>query len=752
MEETQSDGGAYVTGSVKNTLKQVVEHFSQPVHVLDEVAGDIVDGSIKSRVLRPPAPTFDSSFEREAELSPIVRFWLDQLSSASTTQWSYEVDAEHILEWIHGYEVTVRPLLLESTDGCVRVLQQYELILSEWLRRIAHRRSNRFSREVGELDQVPTESQPSTLPSIELLPQLSRSIEILATDVTLMTSERLFPAFTVQVRSNLVLPTLLRILDRVLEAQVVFTGVEFGSASVGSTSCLNVSTFVDTISRSLRRCVVSLLAFEGVYIAPPDVAPALAGGLDRGGIGSLCHYPPNDWQQHEVELLHSSFFSLKSIDWTTVTLSASIWNDPDTELAARAAESVWSQLGSLLLDKDNDFQGACCIDDRNAGNIESATRSIGRQKAIVAVLGINQLIEDVRKHFFGRDMLSWEPQLHVSQQVILGRRVTKSRPVVAEKPFQAVPSRIAVAMNFLRLLDRTDRITVCSTRDITKNFFPICATLLDSTSATDVALGASGMLELVEFLDESTGLNQNCSDRGHEGGEMEIVWKTFVEDALPVLERAFQATHEGPVVVAIGQAQSRLLNNILRRNDSRWDSQRRRITGHWLFRLQRSSYRPATQSQCWELLVGGVVPLLLQHARNEMTAADSMEMGRQGLSALLPLIDGEFFDDKTRVASLVALINLLFGAYPIMPHHGGKIVCHLLAAIASVSGENEDNLIHKSLAVHAAAVAVVICGRNFTDDVLGNIGRNRDQYKESLVRAALLVRAKADVLQQEYVD
>jgi hypothetical protein len=756
MEETSncSSRGTSIVEGVKQTLRQLVDHFNQPVHdVLEGGEIDNGDEGNSKKSWRPPPPYFDSLLGGKPELSPTIRFWLDRLSSISTTHPSDETtSAVGIVEWIFGYESSIRPLLLQSAVGCVAMLAQYELILSEWLCRIAKRRSDRMSPDEGViLDLQPSEECSMLIaPSIISLPRLSRSIEILATDITLMTSERLFPKFSVSIRSDIILPMLLRILDRVLETLHVFPGVEYGSTHV----LVKNSASGDNHDCCLRRCVVSLLAFDRVHIAPPDVTPSLGCGQPQGGIGSMCYRPPTKWQLQEVQLLNSRYLSFDSIDWDPVTLSGALWNDPNTGIAARAAERVWWQLGSLLMKEEEyglQVQGEGSSKTNDVESDNHLQQPCLRQ-AIVRVLGVRHLLDDVRKHFFGRDMISWEPQLHTSQQVVLGRQVTKSRPVVDEKPFHAVPSRIAVALNFLQLVDRTDRVTECSSRDFTEKLFSICATLLDSTSAVFVALGASGMAELVELLDGTLSAVPDGSDRGNTGEDIETSWKSFVDDALSALERAFRTSHDGPVVVAIGQAQSRLLQTLQSRKYSQWDTRRRKITGQWLFRLQRSSHRAATQSQCWELLVAGIVPLLLQHALNETTAADSMEMGRLGLSAILPLIEGQFVDDKTQVMSLVALINLLGGTYPIMPHHGGKILCHLLAAGAAIRDTSKEDSARRKLVVHAAGVALAICGPKFTIPVLNNISNDREHYQETLIEAVMLVREEAATLQHESVE
>jgi hypothetical protein len=228
----------------------------------------------------------------------------------------------------------------------------------------------------------------------------------------------------------------------------------------------------------------------------------------------------------------------------------------------------------------------------------------------------------------------------------------------------------------------------------------------------------------------------------------------FVNKTLAVLDKAFQASQrQGPVVVAIGQAQSRLFGMLQQGKmgiGGNWDletrNRRRKVTVAWLNALDLSVRRAASEpSHCWELLVGGTIPLLLQHASDE-GKADAMEFGRLALSALLPLTDRDMaIEVRNQVASVVALINLLFAAYPVMPHHGGKILCHLLA---SASAAVPASPTHK-LFLHAAATALVICGPKFAGETVESILLNHHCYQEILVTTAIQVSAMAEEMKNK---
>ena len=76
-----------------------------------------------------------------------------------------------------------------------------------------------------------------------------------------------------------------------------------------------------------------------------------------------------------------------------------------------------------------------------------------------------------------------------------------------------------------------------------------------------------------------------------------------------------------------------------------------------------------------------------------------------------------------QVAALVALINLMNAAYPIMPHHGEKVTCELVACWAHANrslqdaqhrGDEEKDLCQlvTAIATHATTLALVFCGES----------------------------------------
>jgi hypothetical protein len=667
---------------VKQVLEQLVDHFNQNIHVV---------GIEKTEV-----PYFDTKLSHNNGSDgttasppviispPTVQYWLKEILSPSPS-------LADITAWIQGYNDVIRPLLLASSDpsdcssrGYIPTLQNYELVLSQWMKNRTN--INQNQENVEELQNI-----------------IYQNIELISTDITLITSTRFFPNVSSHLRCNILLPTLLRLLQKTLEIISILGDV----TEVGSDRC-----------RSLRRCVVSLLAFESPVISPCNVAPSLIDPT-RHCIDRLCYFPPakdlNIFSKEDVAHLNLSL-EFNPIDWEgSVSLSTAAWNDSNTGVSFRMAESVWNQLGRYLL--------KCNPDD-----VKKKSNDFGIRNEVVSKLGgVGVFFKDIRLHFFGRDMIEWEPTMRSSQLVVLGRRIAKTQPVINESPFEAIPSRIAVAMNGLDLLlpvkkDHHDEnnIAISTWKYIFEDVFPVCASLVDSNRSLEIGLGASGLLRLLDsFVESGVSLNELSEES-----------RKFVDNLLSVLDLAFQTTREGPAAVIIGQTQSRTFD-LLQDQGGDWEKEyrhrRRKVTQQWLTTLARSTNQTCSDSRSWELLVGGAIPLLLQHAKNEPTG-DAMEMGRLGLTALLILIDADAGgDERTIVASIVGLINLLFGAHPMMENHGGKIMCTLISTATSAAS---DSPLYK-LVSYVAAVSLLICGPKFTSSILDSIQKDTERYQEN---------------------
>lgn len=844
-------------------LEQLTAHYNQNVHNvtpkndLDDVATLYFDRLLRSRLeghgrelTARAVQDGDEAVYWNDPTAPIpvprtLDFWLNELLSTTEVPASQNVTSsaamvplvftstpstmDLILEFMDGYEDVIRPLLIESSVGCVPTLQHYELFLSLWLARMSE-----------SLQSTSLTSSPSFN---RVVVRVARAVHILCMDITLWTSPSAtklnIPAMDTStdsnnygldqqksdnsdlfIRRNVIVPTLLRLVERVLWILRLIGGDEkawtdTSFSFVGKIGNGHNDDALKKLHGSLRRTVVALWAFETTEpdgrLLPTTVAPSLVGvkteaghnreDVDRHGrhdLKSLCCFPPKESSLHllmrhqfpecdeqaldqmtskMLQWVNEDCLGVRGVDWDSVALDTTQWNDLTEGTSARAAQCIWDHLDALLCpskvnNKKNHAVSSnvtssaiiSVIDDKDSENICAPLEV----RVMEALGGAASFLPDIRAHFFGRDDTNdmwWTPQRTslqpVRHRMIMGRRVVQkedtSSKIGADKPFKHILSRIAVALNYLRTLslssssdwdleNKPDAEILNLHQNLLEHMFPICASLTDSTTPAHIALGASAFICLLNMLDQIQTRVPAMSEKEE--------WNVFVENSLTVMEMAFQGSRRGPLVIAIGHAQCRLLGMHIQKFVQHQDrtvimvNQRRRvITQKWLSTLHVSTFGKSSELDSWDLLVGGVIPLLLQHTEVGVTA-DVMELGRLGIKALLPLIDREWTDDRAQIAASIALINLLFGAFPIMPHHGGKLMSHLLAAAAGATSQNTNGNVTRPFLVYTGAVALVMCGPKFTKEVLNSIldDEHQDKYQHVLAEVTLQVKQMADAL------
>jgi hypothetical protein len=311
----------------------------------------------------------------------------------------------------------------------------------------------------------------------------------------------------------------------------------------------------------------------------------------------------------------------------------------------------------------------------------------------------------VRAHFFGREK--------VTTTLLTPRQRPNKYPLEFElerapnDPFERRPSRVHVALHFISLCSESPGVL--------EDVLPICYALLDSTSK-HIAMGAAVLLHLFH-------LTVDLSD--------------FEEALLDVLKRTCQTTREGPAVFLVCLAQSRVFSILSHRK-----KERRRASQHLLTVMERNSGH-RNDALLLGLLVGGIIPLLQQHA--DEPEADALELGRQGLAALLPLLHWDA-TPQTQVAALVALIHLMMGAYPILPRHGGKIMCELLACLGHATRDGGQEISIIPMATTAAAIALVLCGER-ASVILDQV--ETEDFEPMLIQHAKAIREEATRLRKE---
>ena len=157
------------------------------------------------------------------------------------------------------------------------------------------------------------------------------------------------------------------------------------------------------------------------------------------------------------------------------------------------------------------------------------------------------MAKDVRAHFFGRDMLEDATALankKSATRLHLGRTVSYSPPSndPLNRPYQEIPSRVHVALQFISLLDiHTTTVNL----SILDDLLPICYELLMASTDEIRALGAAALLHLLKCTATPTDL-----------------WSQTVDSLLPPLDHACKTCRLGPAVAVIGLAQTQLFRQL----------------------------------------------------------------------------------------------------------------------------------------------------------------------------------------------
>ena len=433
----------------------------------------------------------------------------------------------------------------------------------------------------------------------------------------------------------------------------------------------------------IRRCSVSVLAFGMPHIEPRQVDSSLE---DRLLFVSqyMAHSPKVPLEIH-----------LSGMNWEALELDGTYWDDPVVGVASRLAQRFWTLLNKTRQGQENIME---CMEQ----------------------LDIEKMAHAVRAHFFGRDMPKSETALAKPlTRLHLGRTVPyQAESDEMEKPYQLIPSRVHVVLHFVSLLDTV-------TNGLLDSLLPICYELVNGSDDTAIiGLGAAALFHLFQ-----------CP-------APENVWSPFADNLVALLLEAVKlCPREGPTMALLGLAQHELFQKL---SGSQYIIWRRKATQQWLMILEKNRFQ-TSDPLVWGLLVGGVVPFLYDHAGRQN--ADALELGRVGLMAILPLMrhGSGTQSEEIRLAALVALLNLLISAYPIMPHHGGKIMCELLAFMGHLEDQKSSQIM--SLARYVAAVAVAICGDR-AEDVLDRVC-SQDKYSDRLVALAQRVRKEAENVREQ---
>lgn len=521
--------------------------------------------------------------------------------------------------------------------------------------------------------------------------QVPRTAALISKDLLL--AYKRFNNLSTYLRCNVLIPTLLRTLHQVIRV-LIWSNV----------------MLKDEDRDHFVTCVISLLPFLKPRIDPSTIDPGLVEKNSEDHFQSLCIFPPRS--DTSLAVL-GKFFALEDIDWNIVAMNVfGVICDAETGISLRAAELVLENLATWFQSSSTDYIYE--TEDWTSDKISMNCAVVLRH------LGVVRVAQAVNSRFFGNDG-DQARETTTQCQVFLGKQILQQSKPLEEKEYKFDPTVIHILLNFIGLIDCKDKEY---TSELVSGLIPCCMELLDSTNSKHAALGSSGLNKLLRVLEKK-----------------DASWRKSDKEILSKLEGALKVHKEGPTILAIGCSQLLILES-----SSDNLNEEAQVCKQWLVNLHQATHRSAGDT-CWELLVGGVVPLLNHMAK--CSDARGMEIGRLGLSVLLPMVAGEFGDVKTQAVATIALINLLIAAHPIMSHHGGKIICSVLASFSTRLDNNTDEVqLLRDISLHTAALCLIVTGPS-AEKVIESVEMEKEKYQTSFLQVLSQVRILATNLAHE---
>jgi hypothetical protein len=333
-----------------------------------------------------------------------------------------------------------------------------------------------------------------------------------------------------------------------------------------------------------------------------------------------------------------------------------------------------------------------------------------------------------------------------------------------EKSHIEIPMRVSAAAIILCAITFEMRDETFS------DAIPVALSLLDDIQSVNLAVGALISISVIEAATYSCKLGAIPS---------------FVEKYGPVLTSLLEGAirmvvrEEPTFLTLVCSAQSRwirflgglctLNQNTAAMSASAVRALARKSAGDLLIAIGkqvRAGGRGGNDERIAGAFVAGINPLLAQLA--DFPEAASVEIARIGLAAILPLVGWSGIGLGVRsaqVSSLAGMITLMNGSYPVMPHHGKKIMTELFLLLdradkdatylrknksTNLTEEEEVNdseistVVTSKVALHSASVALALCGDG-AEVILNHIITSQSTKKRSVDRC-LEIQANAKLL------
>jgi hypothetical protein len=423
-------------------------------------------------------------------------------------------------------------------------------------------------------------------------------------------------------------------------------------------------------------------------------------------------------------------------------------------------------IASSLLVEENSLNSSS--DDSSSNNIRLLLRNIGDN------IGVDVLVSTVRANFYGRPMFSGSVNTNAMTVQPLSRGLFmpmvkrrselnefSNKPAAVtiksdEKPHIQCPMRISAAAILL------SAVNFYMHDDAFSDAITIALCLLDDVQSIHQAFGAIISMSVFEAASSSVDKIPLFVEKFSS-----ILTSSFA-DAIQMLVRA-----EPPILTCLCLAQSKWIRLLSLHNQDgaslstsaiqQMASKSAAILLNAMGKQVHSGGRDGNDERIAGAFVAGINPLLAFLA--EFPNALSVEIARAGLATILPLIGWSGTRLEVRAAqncALVGLVSLMMGSYPIMSHHGKKMMTEgfLLLDRADKDAEYlrtsksteiiEDGKLNAEavstyvtiiLALHTAAVTLAICGDS-ANTVLDHIMSTQSTNKR-LVDRCLEIRTNS---------
>lgn len=695
---------------ILTVVERLVEHFNQAVHAVTWETNSISvckptptqNGSLKIIEI---LDSKDATTEATNDDPPVLRYLLTCLLELPITFEPLRV----AMEWMNLYPSHIRPTLLEGnstnlsgrapirTEG-IAVLQNYVRILQRYIL-------------MKHPTPLPRERVNRQNPIIMNSPQYDHwdyVIKLILSDITTLTASQ--RPMKREDRNNkdegdsssIKPPSTLHSLDSLWE--LVFIGLKYILISVDNNA---LST--------IRRAICSLLPFhiDSTILDIRMVEPNLAEHLFDMSL--YWAYRPVSTDQGRRIHSWMNQNAQGPMAWTEhFLLDGSSW------IAESMRQSV-RQLWEILIQITTP---ATLMQE------EMTLRAM--QRRCVEQIGWISMATAVRAHFFGRDMERYRDEhivpnpkfrLHLGHLVEISPQAEeeeREKNFMDCKPHALIPSRLHAVLVFISLLESSD-VSGYDQAAFLEQMLPICYELLNSHSDCVVGIGGVILYRLLHGLSKAELGNLTCRGESCLARIGDCPWEVHADNVLTALDEVTRTCRVGRTLVTIGQVQRDLLLRLVQlcQNKHKYKMKRRSVTQYWLLVLEQNQQSSLHAHLAWGILIV-VTKLLNDHTKQEN--ADGFELGRPGLRALLPFIRLHYESDlsshgpEVPTLTLLALMNLLIAAHPMIHHHAGKILCELLACIAHFSKMMDEQYMPRvddelmSVLNHVTAVAFVICG------------------------------------------